>query len=175
MAYEAIQLEIRDGIATLALNRPERRNALDLEMRAEIAHALTHVRSTDSVTALVFTGAGGSFCAGGDTKRMASEGRPPSPEDRKRQLRWEHEIPRAEMEPHVQLAVMEAASRKISGKEVTPFLLGRVGQRSVGFVSQGNKFVPGRFAFVTDMLGAAPLGLLNDSVRGHTDGCADRG
>jgi len=50
----------------------------------------------------------------------------------------EHEIPRAEMEPHVQLAVLEAASRKITGKEVTPFLLGRVGELTGGRALETN-------------------------------------
>jgi len=44
------------------------------------------------VGCLLLTGAGGAFCAGGDTKLMAREGRPASPEERKRQLRWEHGI-----------------------------------------------------------------------------------
>jgi pseudouridine-5'-phosphate glycosidase len=50
----------------------------------------------------------------------------------------EHEIPRAEMEPHVHLAVQEAASRKISGKEVTPFLLGRIGELTGGRALETN-------------------------------------
>jgi enoyl-CoA hydratase/carnithine racemase len=47
------------------------------------------------VGCLLLTGAGGAFCAGGDTKMMARDGTPPSPEERKRQLRWEHGIPLA--------------------------------------------------------------------------------
>jgi pseudouridine-5'-phosphate glycosidase len=50
----------------------------------------------------------------------------------------EHEIPRAEMEPHVELAVQEAAARKISGKEVTPFLLGRIGELTGGRALETN-------------------------------------
>jgi pseudouridine-5'-phosphate glycosidase len=50
----------------------------------------------------------------------------------------EHEIPRAEMETHVQLAVHELASRKITGKEVTPFLLGRVGELTGGRALETN-------------------------------------
>ncbi len=40
------------------------------------------------------TGEGTAFSAGGDTKRMQKEGKPPVMEDRQRQLRWEHELPR---------------------------------------------------------------------------------
>jgi pseudouridine-5'-phosphate glycosidase len=50
----------------------------------------------------------------------------------------EHEIPRAEMEPHVERAVQEAESRRISGKEVTPFLLGRIGELTGGRALETN-------------------------------------
>jgi len=71
-SYQTITLDIEEGIATLALNRPERKNALDLSMREEIAAALAQVRATDAVTALVLTGTGGAFCAGGDLRAMAA-------------------------------------------------------------------------------------------------------
>ncbi|OHD68180.1 MAG: pseudouridine-5-phosphate glycosidase [Spirochaetes bacterium RBG_13_68_11] len=50
----------------------------------------------------------------------------------------EHEIPRAELEPHVQQAVLELESRRISGKEVTPFLLGRIGELTGGRALETN-------------------------------------
>jgi enoyl-CoA hydratase/carnithine racemase len=51
---------------TLTLDRPERRNALDPEMRDELAAALDDAARSPAVRAVVITGAGGSFCAGGD-------------------------------------------------------------------------------------------------------------
>jgi pseudouridylate synthase len=50
----------------------------------------------------------------------------------------EHEIPRAQMESHVQQAVQELESRRITGKEVTPFLLGRIGELTGGRALETN-------------------------------------
>ena len=70
--YKTIRLDIEGGVATLALNRPERKNALDLSMRQEIAAVLELVRGTDNISALVIIGAGGAFCSGGDIRAMAA-------------------------------------------------------------------------------------------------------
>ena len=72
MTYSAIRLDISEGIATLTLNRPERKNALDLSIRAEIGDAVARVRSDKAVRSMILTGAGGDFCAGGDIRSMAS-------------------------------------------------------------------------------------------------------
>ena len=58
--------------AVLTMNRPEQRNALDLELRAALAEAVAEVRDDAAVKAVVLTGAGGHFCAGGDIKSMGS-------------------------------------------------------------------------------------------------------
>ncbi|MDB5897207.1 MAG: Enoyl-CoA hydratase [Ramlibacter sp.] len=58
--------------AVLTMNRPEQRNALDLELRAALAEAVAEVRDDRAVKAVVLTGAGSHFCAGGDIKAMAS-------------------------------------------------------------------------------------------------------
>ncbi len=62
----------QDGIATLTLNRPEARNAMSREMMTALADALPRLAADPSVRAVVLTGAGGAFCAGGDVKRFAS-------------------------------------------------------------------------------------------------------
>ena len=59
-----------DGIATLTLNRPEVRNALDMAMRRELEEALTALAGDGQVRVLVVRGAGEHFCAGGDVKFM---------------------------------------------------------------------------------------------------------
>lgn len=64
MDYQTIELGIADDIAWLTLNRPERRNALNAQMRAEIPHAVRVAQGCARV--LVLTGAGGSFCSGQD-------------------------------------------------------------------------------------------------------------
>jgi enoyl-CoA hydratase/carnithine racemase len=57
------------GVLTLALNRPAKRNAIDPELRDALARALDGA-AADDVRAVVLTGAGGTFCAGGDLARF---------------------------------------------------------------------------------------------------------
>lgn len=70
MSYQYIQLQTVDGIATLTLNRPDKRNAMSDDMRTEFIHALEHVSADKAIRALVLTGAGKGFCAGGDIAGM---------------------------------------------------------------------------------------------------------
>lgn len=70
MDYKHILTEEVDGILLIALNEPTQRNALSLGMRAELAQAIAHGRDDDTVRALVLTGRGGAFCAGGDLKSL---------------------------------------------------------------------------------------------------------
>lgn len=71
--YETIQLEtdVR-GVATITLNRPEKHNALNGRLIAELYDAAGRLASDDSVRIVVLTGAGKSFCAGGDFNWFAS-------------------------------------------------------------------------------------------------------
>ena len=62
--YETITLDIADDVATLRLNRPERMNALNAQMRAEITDAVTHAGREARV--VVLTGNGRAFCSGQD-------------------------------------------------------------------------------------------------------------
>jgi 2-(1,2-epoxy-1,2-dihydrophenyl)acetyl-CoA isomerase len=59
-----------EGVALLTLNRPEAKNALDPAMADELGELFATLRTDASVRALVITGAGGAFCAGGDVKAM---------------------------------------------------------------------------------------------------------
>jgi 2-(1,2-epoxy-1,2-dihydrophenyl)acetyl-CoA isomerase len=61
---------IEDRVATLTLNRPERRNAFSNEMLAGLARALEVAETAHDVGCVVVTGAGGAFSAGGDVKGM---------------------------------------------------------------------------------------------------------
>jgi len=65
--------EVDDGVALLTLNRPERRNAFSSAMVNALGDALAKLERDESVGAIVLTGAGGAFCAGGDVKAMASD------------------------------------------------------------------------------------------------------
>ena len=63
---------IEAGVATLTMNRPEARNALTGEMQAALSEALPRLAADPAVRAVVLTGAGGAFCAGGDVKSFAA-------------------------------------------------------------------------------------------------------
>ena len=68
--YETIQLETRDdGVAVLTLNRPAALNALTVAMGSEFIEALAESRAKGA-RAIVMTGAGRAFCAGGDLREM---------------------------------------------------------------------------------------------------------
>jgi enoyl-CoA hydratase/carnithine racemase len=67
MAEPAVRIEVREGVATLTLDRPETRNALSAEMIAGLAGALEHAKQAPEVRVVVLTGAGEkAFSAGGD-------------------------------------------------------------------------------------------------------------
>lgn len=61
---------ISNRVATLTLNRPDARNALTIELRQLLIEALQRLGDDPEVGAIVITGAGNTFCAGGDLKRM---------------------------------------------------------------------------------------------------------
>jgi 2-(1,2-epoxy-1,2-dihydrophenyl)acetyl-CoA isomerase len=77
-AFETLLYEVSDGVATLTLNRPESKNAINPAMADELGDLLTTIKRDASVRALVITGAGGAFSAGGDVRGMNSAG-PRSP------------------------------------------------------------------------------------------------
>ena len=85
--------EVKDKIATITLNRPDKLNAFTGPMIDAWAKALAEAQADDAVNVLVVTGSGRAFCAGGDVGRM-KEGKP-TPLDNKNQL-WEniHRVPR---------------------------------------------------------------------------------
>src|SRR5262249_34216710 len=70
MGGGTVLVEQADGVATVTLNRPEARNALDLAMREELEAALATLEARPALRALVLGGAGEHFCAGGDVKVM---------------------------------------------------------------------------------------------------------
>jgi enoyl-CoA hydratase/carnithine racemase len=64
--------EVTDGVATLTLNRPERRNALSWDLIAQLRARLAEAKASDAVRVVVITGAGDkAFCAGADLGNMA--------------------------------------------------------------------------------------------------------
>jgi enoyl-CoA hydratase/carnithine racemase len=77
MTYECLLYEVKDGIATLTLNRPDRLNALGGTLRDDLHDAITRSAADSDVRVMIITGAGKGFCAGGDVKAMneAKEGK----------------------------------------------------------------------------------------------------
>src|SRR5580765_1903012 len=69
---ELIRYEVRDAVATLTLNRPEKLNAFAEDMREQLVAALERVAAEGEARVLILTGAGRAFCAGGDVNHMAS-------------------------------------------------------------------------------------------------------
>ena len=84
---------IEDGVAILTLNRPDRLNALSQDMLAGLRESLGRLAEDDAVGAIVITGAGRGFCAGGDVKDMARRTHQ-TYEERVTRLSRMHELPR---------------------------------------------------------------------------------
>ena len=72
MSYTSILLELENGVATITVNRPDKRNALNAAVRSEIVHALDALRSDPAVRVVLLTGAGEkAFVAGADIQEFA--------------------------------------------------------------------------------------------------------
>jgi enoyl-CoA hydratase/carnithine racemase len=66
MSYETVLYDVDDGVATVTLNRPERLNAWNARLGAELGDAMAVADDDDDVRVVVVTGAGRAFCAGAD-------------------------------------------------------------------------------------------------------------
>ena len=84
---------VEERVGVVVLNRPEARNALTLAMKEALLELLPRLEADGDVGCVLVTGAGSAFCAGGDTKTMARDGRLPSPGERLELLHREHGIP----------------------------------------------------------------------------------
>ena len=72
--YEVVKYEVADGVATVTLNNPEKRNMLSGRMLAELVDAMKTARDAEEVRAVVLTGAGDkAFCAGADLGGFAAD------------------------------------------------------------------------------------------------------
>ena len=84
MSYETgtedLLASVVDGVLTLTLNRPAARNALSRAMLDGLARLLGEAEADPAIGAIVITGAGGAFCAGGDVKGMAARNESGEPE-----------------------------------------------------------------------------------------------
>ena len=69
MNYENIQLAYSDGMATITLNRPEKRNAISFDLIDDLLRAFEEVAKSDAIV-LILTGAGKAFCSGMDLDNL---------------------------------------------------------------------------------------------------------
>ena len=70
MTYESITVEREGRVARVTLNRPEKLNAINAQMESELTEVIPQLDQDDEVGAVVVTGAGRAFCAGGDVSQM---------------------------------------------------------------------------------------------------------
>ena len=74
-----VLVDVADGIATITLNRPDARNALNPELAAAFPAAVAECDGRDDVQAIILTGADPAFCAGFDLRELSSRERGPEP------------------------------------------------------------------------------------------------
>ncbi len=74
MSYQTMTFEIAEGVATLTLSRPDDANALNEQMASELLDAAMICSSDERVRAVIVTGQGKMFCAGGDLREMDGQG-----------------------------------------------------------------------------------------------------
>jgi enoyl-CoA hydratase/carnithine racemase len=89
---DQLRCSIRHGVATLTLNRPEARNALSAQLSPALQRMIAECGADEGVRALLITGAGTAFCAGGDVKNMGElrAAPPQSADERVRIMRQRH-------------------------------------------------------------------------------------
>ena len=66
MSYDYVKFDLEDGIGTITLNRPEKRNALSLELLQGLSALLTSIGQNNDVRVVIIKGEGKVFCAGHD-------------------------------------------------------------------------------------------------------------
>src|SRR3954447_9997972 len=89
---EPVVLSTTEGVTTITLNRPERKNAIDESMWRLLSEMLRHLRNDADTRVVVLQGAGGDFCAGADVAKTAHQ---------------EHPLPRLRRIGDVALALFE--------------------------------------------------------------------
>jgi 2-(1,2-epoxy-1,2-dihydrophenyl)acetyl-CoA isomerase len=99
--YQTLDLTIEDGLATLVLDRPDSLNALNLQMKEDLAEVLRVLADSAEVRAVLLTGAGRAFSSGGDIKEMDPERDPETVRRRLSKVTREIVIPLARLDKPV--------------------------------------------------------------------------
>jgi 2-(1,2-epoxy-1,2-dihydrophenyl)acetyl-CoA isomerase len=74
MSYETLELEVREGVAHITLNRPTAANAINLQLAKDLFYAALQCDEDRAVRAILISGRGKMFCAGGDLASFADAG-----------------------------------------------------------------------------------------------------
>jgi feruloyl-CoA hydratase/lyase len=102
-AYQTLLVNKNDGVTTITLNRPEKRNAMSPQLHREMYDCLNDLRYDKETRVIVITGAGESFCAGQDLKQyfieMDSQPERVRDEVREKSRQWRNEILRKMPQP----------------------------------------------------------------------------
>ncbi len=144
MSEPAILLSVVEGIATLTLNRPAVRNAIDDATRGEMIEALEACAADPLVKALIVTGAGTAFCAGGDVRGMKNRLEAPAEEVAingwRRQARTHRSITLLHLMPKPTIAAVNGAAAGL-GADVAlacDFILaGQSAHFTMSFIQRG--------------------------------------
>jgi 2-(1,2-epoxy-1,2-dihydrophenyl)acetyl-CoA isomerase len=72
--FETLLFEVREGVAYVTLNRPDAANAINLQLSKDLAYAAMRCDEDPAVRAVVLTGSGKMFCAGGDVRSFSASG-----------------------------------------------------------------------------------------------------
>ncbi|MGE0630644.1 MAG: enoyl-CoA hydratase/isomerase family protein, partial [Hyphomicrobiaceae bacterium] len=114
MAEACTELTVENGVAILLLNRPQVLNAIDDALRTELIERLDRISRDDSVRALVLSGKGKGFCAGGDIRGMRERLEAPAGvvaiNGWRRQQRTHHFISMLHMLPKPTIAAVNGAA-----------------------------------------------------------------
>ena len=73
MTFDTLLVDIADGIATITLNRPKKKNAMNPALHRDMTSALDQLRYEPTARVVLITGAGDAFCGGMDLKEFFTD------------------------------------------------------------------------------------------------------
>lgn len=157
---DAILTSLENGLLTITMNRPERRNAMSPDFTLGLLNAAHRAAEDSEVRAVLLKGAGGTFCVGGDVRGMADPTRkPPTLEERQVSLRARMEASRIlhEMSKPVVAAIEGAAAGAGLSLALACDLriVGETAKITTAFAKVGLSGDYGGTYYLTKMLGSA--------------------
>jgi 2-(1,2-epoxy-1,2-dihydrophenyl)acetyl-CoA isomerase len=159
MSDELVLQTLESGLLTITMNRPDRRNALNVDMTLGLVAAARRAAEDQEVRAVLLKGAGGTFCVGGDVKSMAAGRAPLSFEAKMVNLRRGMEVARILHEMSKPVVAQLDGAAAGAGLSIALACDLRVASASVkittAFAKVGLSGDYGGTYFLTQMLGSA--------------------